>query len=114
MMKEQRQGTIINISSVCAKHTWPKWNVYTAAKWGVLGFSKALYVELQPYNVRVTTVLPRLSATNFQSSAGKKPVNAQLKPSDVAKAIVNICMMPSHVVIEEAVIWGIDQLVNPL
>lgn len=42
MMKRQKSGTIINVASVCAKHAWPGWSVYAAAKWGVLGFSKPL------------------------------------------------------------------------
>ena len=113
-MKEQGEGTIINIASVCAKHAWPKWNIYAAAKWGVLGFSKALYVELQPYHVRVTCIMPGLSSTNFQASAGKNPINSLLSPDDLAEVIVNICALPKHVVIEETIVWGIDQVVNPL
>ena len=38
MMKEQKSGTMINISSVCARQCWPTWSVYAAAKAGVLNF----------------------------------------------------------------------------
>ena len=57
-MKEQKLGTIINISSVCAHEAWPNLSVYAAAKAGVVALSKGLYVELRPYNVRVTAVSP--------------------------------------------------------
>lgn len=40
MMKAQNSGSIINISSVCARECWPTWSVYAAAKAGVLNFSK--------------------------------------------------------------------------
>lgn len=57
MLREQKTGTVINISSVCARECWPGWSVYAAAKAGVLNFSKGFYLEMQPYNVRVTTVI---------------------------------------------------------
>ena len=44
MMKSQKSGTMINISSVCARECWPEWSVYAAAKAGVLNFSKGMYL----------------------------------------------------------------------
>ena len=68
MMKEQKSGTMINISSVCARQCWPTWSVYAAAKAGVLNFSKGMYLEMQPHNVRVTCVVPSSASTGFQSA----------------------------------------------
>lgn len=114
MMKTQKQGTIINISSVCAKQAWPGFSVYAAAKWGVLGFSKGLYVELRPYNIRVTCLIPGAGNTGFRKNANMPEFPAKLEAEDVAQAIVDICKLPEHVVVEEVVLWGIDQEVIPL
>ena len=70
MMREQKHGTIINISSVCAKRAWPGYSVYSTAKWGVLGFSKVLYTELRADNIRVTCFIPAAGDTNFDIAAG--------------------------------------------
>ncbi|MBQ7076225.1 MAG: SDR family oxidoreductase, partial [Clostridia bacterium] len=70
LMKKQKSGTIINISSVCARQCWPTWSVYAAAKAGVLNFSKGMYLEMQPHNVRVTCVVPSSASTGFQSACG--------------------------------------------
>jgi NADP-dependent 3-hydroxy acid dehydrogenase YdfG len=110
----QKSGTIINVASVCAKHAWPGWSVYSAAKWGVLGFSKNLDVELRPYGIRVTCLIPGAGATDFMRHAGEANLNMRLEASDVAKVMVNICELPLHVVVEELTIWGIDQTVVPL
>ena len=114
MMKKQKSGTIVNFSSVCAKEAWPGWSVYAAAKWGVLGFSKGLYVELQPHNVRVICIIPAASSTGFQKAAELDPVELKLRPENVAQVVFDVCKLPEHVVIEDVTIWGIDQVVVPL
>lgn len=114
LMKEQKCGTIINIASACAKHAWPSWAVYAAAKWGVLGFSKGLYVELQPYNVRVTCMIPGAASTGFQKNSNIGEVTMAMTADNFATAIVNVCALPQHVVVEELIINGIDQIINPL
>lgn len=114
LMKEAKSGTIINLSSVCAKEAWPGWSVYASAKWGVLGFSKGLYVELRPYNVRVTCLIPASASTGFQRNAGIGEVVNKLVPEDIAESVAYICNLPDHAVVEELTVWGIDQEVNPL
>lgn len=114
LMKEQRDGVIINISSVCAKHCWNKWSVYAAAKAGVLNFSKGLYVELRPYGIRVTCVIPAAAKTGFQSAAGIAEETAVLSPADVAKSVLYAAELPKTAVIEELTVWGTSQEVNPL
>ena len=110
----QRTGTIINLSSVCARECWPTWGVYGAAKAGVLNFSKSLYLELRPYGVRVTTLIPAASKTNFNPAAGLAAADFDLVPSDIAETALYICKLPQHAVVEDVTVWGLDQEINPL
>lgn len=114
LMMEQRNGIIINIASACAKHAWPGWSVYSAAKAGLVSFSKGLYVELQPHNVKVSCIIPGAGATDFMKHAGGTNLEMKLQADDVGKAVSYICKLPSHVVIEEMIVWGIDQVIAPL
>ncbi len=114
MLKEQKSGLIINVLSVCATHAWGSWSVYSAAKAGLRMFSKCLYEELQPYNVKVTNFIPAAANTNFNPAAGLEANHALLTGADVADAIEAICSMKDHVCVEEMTIWGIDQEVSPL
>lgn len=114
VMIKQHSGTIINIASVCAKHAWPGWSVYAAAKWGLLGFSKNLYVDLQPHGIRVTCIIPGAGATDFMQRAGMQGTDNKLMADDVANAMLYVCSQPPHVVIEEMTVWGADQIVIPL
>ena len=114
MMKEQKTGTMINVSSVCARQCWPAWSVYAAAKAGVLNFSKGMYLEMQPYNVRVTCVVPSSASTGFQSACGIGETTDKLLPEDIAETVLYIANLPQRAVVEDITVWGIDKQVNPL
>ena len=113
-MQKQKGGTIINLASVCATHCWQGYGVYGAAKAGVLNFSKSLYLELQPYNVRVTCIIPAAANTKFAESAGIKVGKLAMTAQDIADTISYVCDLPDTAVVEEVTVWGIDQVVNPL
>lgn len=114
MFKSQKDGTIINISSVCARQCWPTWSVYAAAKAGVLNFSKGMYLEMQPHNVRVTCVVPSSASTGFQSACGIGNTTDKLLPEDIAETVLYIANLPQRAVVEDVTVWGIDKQVNPL
>ena len=114
MMKAQKSGTMINISSVCARQCWPTWSVYAAAKAGVLNFSKGMYLEMQPHNVRVTCVIPSSASTGFQRACGIGETTDQLLPEDIAETVLYVANLPQRAVVEDITVWGIDKQVNPL
>ena len=114
MMVAAGTGTMINVSSVCARQCWPTWGVYGAAKAGMLNFTKSLYLELQPYGVRATCLIPASANTGFTDACGIKAVPQKLKPEDVAETALFIANLPQHAVVEDITVWGIDQQVNPL
>jgi NAD(P)-dependent dehydrogenase (short-subunit alcohol dehydrogenase family) len=119
VMRKQRSGTIINISSVCARHSWPGWGVYGAAKAGLENLSRSLYLELRPFGVRVTTVIPSWGATDFNTSALLPPLEAGkadqcIQPSELGKLVADICQLPPHLWIQETILWPLIQEVNPL
>ncbi|MBE6645833.1 MAG: SDR family oxidoreductase [Ruminococcaceae bacterium] len=114
MMKAQGCGTMINISSVCARQCWPTWSVYAAAKAGVLNFSKGMYLEMQPYGVRVSCVVPSSASTGFQSACGIGETTDKLLPEDIADTVLYIANLPARAVVEDVTVWGIDKQVNPL
>lgn len=114
MMKCQKSGTMINISSVCARQCWPAWSVYAAAKAGVLNFSKGMYLEMQPYNVRVTCIVPSSASTGFQGACGIGETTDKLLPEDIAETVLFVANLPLRAVVEDVTVWGIDKQVNPL
>jgi NAD(P)-dependent dehydrogenase (short-subunit alcohol dehydrogenase family) len=55
-------GSIVNLSSAAGRFGFPLRSPYAAAKWGVIGFTKSLAIELGPEGIRVNAILPGLVA----------------------------------------------------
>lgn len=113
-MIAQKDGVIINVSSICARHQWATWTIYGAAKAGLLSFSKGLYTELRPHGVRVTCVLPGRASTGFQSNSGIEECEESMSAKDIANAVFYCVNQPKGVVVEEITVWGMSQDVQPL
>jgi NAD(P)-dependent dehydrogenase (short-subunit alcohol dehydrogenase family) len=60
MIKRSGGGSIVNLSSAAGRHGFPQRTPYSAAKWGVVGFTKSLAAEAGPDKVRVNAILPGL------------------------------------------------------
>jgi NAD(P)-dependent dehydrogenase (short-subunit alcohol dehydrogenase family) len=104
-MLKEKQGHIINVSSVMGKHGQKLLGAYCASKFGVMGFSKVLAMETRPYNIRVSVICPGGVDTSIFDYA---PYNVDrsrlLKPHQVADVILSIALAPPGQLIEEIVV----------
>lgn len=60
MLKRNKGGVMINLSSVAGRLGFPMRLPYSSSKWAVVGFTKSLAAELGPDNIRVNAILPGL------------------------------------------------------
>lgn len=65
VMRAQRSGRILNISSIGGYRAGPGFGVYSSTKFAVEGLSKSLHAELAPLGVHVTVVEPGYFRTDF-------------------------------------------------
>lgn len=84
-MKTVGKGKILNVASTGAYHPGAYIGVYYATKAYVLSLSEALYEELKPYGVIVSSLCPGATLTSFQKASGRKDTKLAMKPEFVAK-----------------------------
>lgn len=65
LMRNQRKGTIVNISSVSGRIGFPGYAPYAASKFAVEGFSEALRMELLPFGIHVVLIEPGAYKTSI-------------------------------------------------
>lgn len=87
-MVSQREGTIVNVSSLMGKIAAPTMATYSATKFAILGFTQALRGELARENIRVVALLPSLTETDmvrdFQLFRGVRAATSE----QVAQALI--------------------------
>ncbi|MDZ8187660.1 MAG: SDR family NAD(P)-dependent oxidoreductase [Nostoc sp. ChiSLP02] len=87
-MASQRQGTIVNVSSLMGKIAAPTMATYSATKFAILGFTQALRRELAQYNIRAIALLPSLTDTDMVRDFKLFRWVIPMTPEQVAKALV--------------------------
>ncbi len=95
-MIERGSGVIINIASDAGRIGEPSWSVYSAAKGGVIAFTKALAKEAGKSGIRVNAVSPgitrtekvRAFITNQEKMVRSYPLGRLGEPEDIAGAVV--------------------------
>ena len=70
-MRQQRDGAIVNLSSLAGLVPFPFWGYYSASKFAVEGLTEALREELRPFGIRVSAVEPGTIQTALYT-AGQK------------------------------------------
>lgn len=69
VMREQREGRIINIGSLAGLVAVPFHGMYSASKYALEGYSEALRQEVKPFNIHVSLIEPGFSSTNLARAA---------------------------------------------
>jgi NAD(P)-dependent dehydrogenase (short-subunit alcohol dehydrogenase family) len=69
VMRKQRSGHIINMSSLGGYQASPGWGVYGSTKFAVEGITEALYAELRPLGIHATVIEPGFFRTDFMDAS---------------------------------------------
>lgn len=117
-MKEKGKGSIINIASIAGIRARPGLNAYCASKGAAIMLSKALAIELAPFQIRVNVINPGPAETPMlgkfingdeaEVEAGKKdifissvPLGMLIQPEDIAQAALYLASDLSKIVTGE-------------
>ena len=98
-MVKQKQGNIINISSIHGKIGDANLAAHCASKFGVIGLTQALAREVIDYNINVNVICPGQVKSNWidEPEALPTPLSTRLKPADVARVAVFLASPDSSI-----------------
>ena len=119
-MINQKNGHIINISSVAGRIVFPSGSVYCATKHAITAFSEGLRQELsQRYNIRITCIEPGVVATELTDTITDQALSSfvektkqsesSLQATDIANTILYALESPKHVNVNEILIRPVSQ-----
>jgi NAD(P)-dependent dehydrogenase (short-subunit alcohol dehydrogenase family) len=123
MLKAAGGGSIINLSSAAGRLGFPLRTPYAAAKWGVVGFTKSLSMELGQDMIRVNAIQPgvvageridrvieaKAKAANISFEAQKKlslekvSMRSMVSPQDIANMALYLASEPGKLVTGQAI-----------
>jgi NADP-dependent 3-hydroxy acid dehydrogenase YdfG len=106
-LRSQKQGTIINLSSVAAHQAFPNWGLYCVSKFGLLALTKTLAAEERSYGIRAISMSPGSVHTELWDTDTVQADfdrSAMLTPEVVADSILYAAQMPQGAVIEELIL----------
>lgn len=102
LMKVSAESShIINVGSILGKTSGMTKSAYSTTKFGVQGFSEALFKELRFSNIKVTCFNPGSIDTHFFEESGIEPHNNMLQPDDLADMIVHILQTPDNFLVND-------------
>ncbi|WP_441000811.1 SDR family oxidoreductase [Fodinibius sp. SL11] len=86
---EQENGHIVNIASAAGRMANPKMSVYAGSKWGVIGWSESLRLELNSFsNIKVTTVEPSYINTGLFEGVSPPTLTPLLDAEEISQKII--------------------------
>jgi 3-hydroxy acid dehydrogenase / malonic semialdehyde reductase len=117
-MTERQSGHIINLGSIAGKEVYPNGSVYCASKFAVDALTKGMRMDLNPFNIKVTSINPGMVETEFalvrfkgddQKAAQVYKGMAPLKGEDIADIMLYVLKAPAHVVLADITVFPTAQ-----
>jgi NAD(P)-dependent dehydrogenase (short-subunit alcohol dehydrogenase family) len=75
IMRKQRSGTIVNVSSIAGRIGFPMGSAYVSSKFALEGLSESISYELKQFGIKIILIEPGVIKTNFALVTPKKAVN---------------------------------------
>ena len=95
-LRRNEDSWIINIASLAGKNPFAGGAAYNASKFGLVGFSEALMLDVRQYGIRVNYIMPGSVATHFNDHMPGDRDAWKIQPEDIAELVMNLVRFPSR------------------
>jgi len=90
---KKSEGYIITIASLAGTNFFAQGSAYNASKFGLVGFTQAIMLDLRKYGVKVSTIKPGSVSTYFNDHTPNDADSWKIQPEDIAELTMNILNM---------------------
>ncbi len=87
------KGYYMTIASLAGANFFASGAGYNATKFGVVGFTQAVMLDLRKYDIKVTTIMPGSVATHFNGNEPSEKDSWKIQPEDIGKLVVDLLTM---------------------
>lgn len=93
---KRNQGYLVTIASLAGTNFFEKGSAYNASKFGLVGFTQAVMLDLRKYGVKTTTIMPGSVATHFNDNVPSDKDAWKIQPEDVGEMVVYLLSAPAR------------------
>lgn len=90
---KQSKGYYMTLASLAGTNFFAKGAGYNASKFGVVGFTQAAMLDLRPYDIKATTIMPGSVSTHFNGNEPNEKDAWKIQPEDIGKLVVDLLQM---------------------
>lgn len=90
---KQSKGYIITIASLAGTNFFENASAYNASKFGLVGFTQAVMLDLRKYGIKVTTIMPGSVATHFNNHIPNEADAWKIQPEDIGQMVADLLQM---------------------
>ena len=96
LLRARGGGWIINMASLAGKNAMVDGAAYCASKFGLVGFSESLMLDVRYDNIRVNYLMPGSVATEFNSRTASAADAWRIQPEDIGQIVLDLLAMPAR------------------
>ncbi len=90
---KETEGYFITIASLAGTNFFEKGSAYNASKFGLVGFTQAIMLDLRSEGIKVTTIMPGSVATSFGDHEPTEKDAWKIQPEDIGQLVVDLIHM---------------------
>ena len=93
---KKSEGYIITIASLAGANFFETASAYNASKFGLVGFTQAIMLDLRKYGIKVSTIMPGSVATYFNNHVPNDADSWKIQPEDIGQLVADLLHMPAR------------------
>jgi 3-oxoacyl-[acyl-carrier protein] reductase len=90
---KESNGYFITLASLAGTNFFANGAAYNASKFGLVGFTQAIMLDLRKYGIKVSTIMPGSVATHFNNHVPSAEDDWKIQPEDIGQIVIDLLKM---------------------